>query len=110
MHKNNVHNKEQKEVRLLIEKRSKNAQSMEVNKLIVDTIQSVVKLLQTWKNENLLCNMDDVQDLDNWLTPPRAIQTRKTIKIEMIFAIHTSYSAYKKKFLTMKTLGLQLKG
>ena len=107
MHKNNVHNKEQKEVRILIEKRSKNTQSMEVNKIIADTIQSVVKLLQTWKNENiiqgiyptehtntLLCNMSEFKDLDKWLTPPRAIQIRKNTKIEMIFAIHTSYSAY----------------
>ena len=54
MQKDNVKHKEQKEVRILIEKRYKNSQSKEVNGLITDTIQSVVKLLKVWKNETII--------------------------------------------------------
>ena len=47
--KNDVQNKEQKDLKILIEKRYKGIQTKEVNELIVDTIQSVVKLITTGK-------------------------------------------------------------
>jgi len=104
---NNKNDKQEKVLKILIEKRFYENKDTNTNELSTNTIQSVISLATHWindknvtgicplNNENtLIQNTIGLQDLDKWLLPPRVIKTKKQTKVELMLAVYTTYTAY----------------
>jgi len=100
--------KDEKELKILIEKRYDSKNNQENNELIMDTVKKVVTLLTNFKNDKVIKGIyskdketkrvietvNEFSTYDNWLLPLRVIKMKKVTKVEIMLAVHTKCTAF----------------